>query len=149
MGSPGDTHGKEATCQCEDIRDVGSVPAKIPWRRSWQPTPVFLPGEFHGQRRLVGCSPWDHKQLDMSEMTEHACKLSRFSHVRLSVTPWTVTLQAPLSMGSSRQEYWSGLPCPPPGGLPDPRIESVSLTSLALAGGFFTTSTTWKARCVL
>ena len=37
---------------------------KIPWRREWQPTPVFLPGESHGQRRLVGYSPWDHKKLD-------------------------------------------------------------------------------------
>ena len=50
---------------------------------------------------------------------------------------------APLSMGFARQEYWSGLPCPPPGDLPDPGIKSVSLMSLALAGGFFTTSATW------
>ena len=74
------------------------------------------------------------------------CMLSRFSHVRLSVTLWASMCQAPLSLGFSRQEYWSGLPCLPPGGLPDPRIESVSLTSLALAGGFFTTGTTWKAQ---
>ena len=40
---------------------------KIPWRRAWQPTPVFLPGEFHGQRSLVGYSPWGHKELDMTE----------------------------------------------------------------------------------
>ena len=40
---------------------------KIPWRRPWQPTPVFLLGEFHGQRNLVGCSPWGHKKLDMTE----------------------------------------------------------------------------------
>ena len=40
---------------------------KIPWRRKWQPTPVFLPGEFHGQRSLVGYSPWDHKELDTTE----------------------------------------------------------------------------------
>ena len=52
---------------------------------------------------------------------------------------------APLSMGFSRQEYWSGLPCPPPGDLPDPEIEPVSLMSPALAGGFFTTSATWEA----
>ena len=57
-----------------------------------------------------------------------------------SATPWTVAYQAPLSMGFSRQEYWSGLPCPPPGDLPDPRIEPVSLTSPALAGRFFTAS---------
>ena len=55
------------------------------------------------------------------------------------VTPWTVACQAPLSMGFSRQEYWSGLPFPPPGDLPDPGMELVSPASPALAGGFFTT----------
>ena len=40
---------------------------KIPWWRAWQPTPVFLPGEFHGQRNLVGYSPWDHKESDKAE----------------------------------------------------------------------------------
>ena len=39
----------------------------IPWRRKWQPTPVFLPGEFHGQRSLAGCSPWGRKESDMTE----------------------------------------------------------------------------------
>ena len=48
-------------------------------------------------------------------------------------------------MGFSRQKYWSGLPCPPPGDLPDPGIELTSLKSPALAGGFFITSTTWEA----
>ena len=48
-------------------------------------------------------------------------------------------------MGFSRQEYWSRLPCPPPGDLPDPGIEPMSLMSPALAGGFFTTSATWEA----
>jgi len=38
---------------------------KIPWRKKWQPTPVFLPGNFHGQRSLEGYSPWGHKELDM------------------------------------------------------------------------------------
>ena len=61
------------------------------------------------------------------------------------VTPWTVARQAPLSMGFSRQEYWSGLPFPPPGDLPDPGIKPRSLMSPALAGGFFTTSATWEA----
>ena len=65
--------------------------------------------------------------------------LSRSSFVTL----WTIALRAPLSMGFSRQEYWTGLPSPPPGDLPDPGIEHVSLTSPALASGFFTTCTTW------
>ena len=68
--------------------------------------------------------------------------LSPFSHVHLLVTPWTIAHQAPLFMGFSRQEYWTGLPCPPPGDLPDPRIEPKSLMSPALAAQFFTTSAT-------
>ena len=68
--------------------------------------------------------------------------LSRFSRVRLFATLWTAARQAPLSMGFSRQECWSGLPCPPPGDLPNPGIKPVSLSSPALAGGFFTTSAT-------
>ena len=58
---------------------------------------------------------------------------SCFSHVQLIVTPWSVAQQAALSMGFSRQEYWRGLPCPPPGNLPDPEIKAVSLASPALA----------------
>ena len=57
------------------------------------------------------------------------------SHVQLFGTPWTVDCQAPLSVGFSRQDYWSGLPFPPPGALPYPGIETASP---ALAGGFFT-----------
>ena len=67
------------------------------------------------------------------------------SHVQLFVTPWTVAHQAPLSMGFSRREYWSRLPCPSPGHLPDPGIEPTSLTTPTLAGGFFATSITWEA----
>ena len=57
----------------------------------------------------------------------------------------SVACQVPLSMGFPRQEYYSGLLCPPPGYLPNPGIEPESLVSPALAGGFFTTSTTWEA----
>ena len=76
---------------------------------------------------------------------EDVCVLSHFIRVQLIVTLWTVAHQAPLSMGFSRQEYWSGLPCPPPGDLPNPGIEPISLMSPAMAGRFFTTSTTWEA----
>ena len=71
--------------------------------------------------------------------------VSHFSGAQLCVTLWTVAPQAPLSMGFSRQEYWSGLPRPPPGDLPDLGIELMSLVSPAFTGGFFTTSTTWEA----
>ena len=63
------------------------------------------------------------------------CKLSHFSTVQLFAIPWTVACQAPLSMGSSKQEYWSGLPGLPPGDLPNPGCELSSLTSSAFAGG--------------
>ena len=63
---------------------------------------------------------------------------------RLTEISWTVAHQAPLSMGFSRQEYWSELPLAPPGDLPNPGMEPTSLLSPALAGGFFTTSATWE-----
>ena len=69
------------------------------------------------------------------------CVLSHFSPVQLFATPWTVAHQASLSMGFSRQDYWSGLPFPPSGDLPGPGIEPMSL---ALADGFFTTELTGK-----
>ena len=65
-----------------------------------------------------------------------ALVVSSFSRVQLFATLWTAACQAPLSMGLSRQEYWSGLPFSPPGDLPDPGIEP---TSPALAGGFYIT----------
>ena len=64
------------------------------------------------------------------------------SHVQLFATLWTIARQTPLTMGFSRQEYWSRLPCPPPGDLLDPGIKPWLLTSPALADGFFTTSAT-------
>ena len=73
------------------------------------------------------------------------CGLSCVSHVRLSATPLTVAHQSPLSMGFSRQNYWSGLPLPSPGDLPNPGIEPMSLLSPALAARLFTTSAIWEA----
>ena len=72
-----------------------------------------------------------------------AYMLRHFSHARLFLTPWTVACHVSLSIGFSRQEYWSMLPCPPAGDLPDPGVEPVSLVSPALAGGFFTISDTF------
>jgi len=74
-----------------------------------------------------------------------ACELNHFICVQLFATLCTVAHQTPLSIGLPRQEYWSRLPCHPPGDLPDPGIEFASLISPALAGGFFTTSATWEA----
>ena len=134
---------------------------KNPWRRKWQLTPVFLHGKSHGQRRLVGYSPWSWKRAKHNLVTAAAdakslqscptlcdprggsppgspvpgilqartlervaisfsnagkwkLKVKSLSRVQLLVTPWTAAYQAPLSMGFSRQEYWSGLPLPSP-----------------------------------
>ena len=76
----------------------------------------------------------------------HACVPSQLSRVRLFATLWTVAHQAPLSMGFSRQEYCSGLLCPPPEDLPNPGVKPASLMSPALAGGFFSTHATWEAQ---
>ena len=74
-----------------------------------------------------------------------ACMLSHFSHIQFLVTLWAVAFQDPLSLGFSRQEYWSGLQFPSSGDLPNPGIKPQSLTSPALTGKFFTTSTCWEA----
>ena len=71
--------------------------------------------------------------------------LSHFSRAQLFAPIWTTAHQASLSMPFSRQEYWSGLPFPPPGDLPNPGIEPEPFMSPTLAGRFFTTSATWEA----
>ena len=63
------------------------------------------------------------RALYASFVSMRACMLSHFSHVQPFMTPWTVAYQAPVSMGFSRQEYWSGFPCLPPGDLPNPGIK--------------------------
>ena len=73
------------------------------------------------------------------------CVLSHFSHARLFVTLCTIAHQAALSMGCSRQEYWSGLPCPPRGDLPNPGIEPASPEAPVLAGRFLTTEPSKEA----
>ena len=64
LGFPGGSVVKNLTCRRPRFNPWVE---KIPWRKKWQPTPVLLPGKFHGQRSLVGYSPWDHKELDMTE----------------------------------------------------------------------------------
>ena len=73
MGFPGGASSKEPTCQCRRHKRSKFDPwvRKIPWRRAWQPTPVFLPGESHGQRRLMGDNPRDCKESDTTETTKH------------------------------------------------------------------------------
>ena len=71
-GFPGGASGKEPTSQCRRHKRCGfhSWVGQILWRRAWQPTPAFLPGEPYGQRSLVGYSPCGHKDSDMTEVTK-------------------------------------------------------------------------------
>ena len=120
---------------------------KVPWKKAWQPAPVFWPGEFHGQRSLQAtvhaaaaakslqscptlCDPRDGSPpgspvpgtlqartpewvaISFSNTWKWKVKGKSLSRVRLLATPWTTAYQAPLSMGFSRQEYWSGVPLP-------------------------------------
>ena len=64
---------------------VWSLGWEIPWRREWQPTPVFLPGESHEQRSLVSYSPWGRSELDMTDRLTHTCAVTR---ALLSFTYW-------------------------------------------------------------
>ena len=70
-GLPDSSDSKESVYNAGDL---GSIPGsgRPPWRRAWQPTPVFLPGESHGQRSLAGYSPWGRKESDMTETPLHA-----------------------------------------------------------------------------
>ena len=72
MGFPGGANGKELACQFRRHKKLEFNPLvrNIPWRRAWQPTPVFLPGESGGKRSLVGYSPWGHEESDMTEETD-------------------------------------------------------------------------------
>ena len=81
---------KNPPASAEDIRNVGSISGlgRFPWRRAWQPTPVFLPGESHGQRSLAGYSPWGRKELDTTEQLTHP-KISQRSQKRTEGLPRT------------------------------------------------------------
>ena len=128
---------------------------KIPWRRKWQLTPVFLPGEFQGQNQailwksesgflklsalVIFLSKSTYQLFSFHKTTIFLFLFFSLSCARLFATPWTVAYQAPQSMGFSRQEYWSGVPFPSPGDLPDPEIEPASPAPPTLASGFLTT----------
>ena len=107
----------------------------------WVATPFSRGSSWTTDQAWISCIAG---RLFFYCLSFHACVQSLFSHVWIFVTLWTVPHQAPLSMGFSRQESWSQLPCPPPGDLPNPGIEHVPLTSPALAGRFFTTNATWE-----
>ena len=67
VGFPGGLDGKESVFNAGDLGLISGSGRSPPWRREWQPTPVFLPGKFHGWRSLAGYNPWGHKEADMTE----------------------------------------------------------------------------------
>ena len=121
---------KNPPARAGDVRRVGFIPVSgsSPGGGCGHPLQYSCLENPHGQRSLAGYSPW-------------GC----FGHVQLFATPWTVACQAPLSIGFSRQGYWSGWPHPPPGDLPNSGIKPGSHMSPALTGRFFTTSATCEA----
>ena len=117
-GLPGWHNCKEFACQCRSRRRQGFNPwvRKIPLIRKWQPIPVFLPGEFHGQRSLVGYSPWCHKELDMTEwLSTHTQYIRQLNVVQFSRSAVFDSLWP-----HGLQHSW--LPCPSP----TPRVYSNS-----------------------
>ena len=113
---------------------------KIPWRKTCKLFQYSCLENPYGQRSLEGYSPYGHKEKDTAEQLStahimHTCPLSHFSRVGLCAALWTIAHQAPPSMVFSMQEYWSGLPCPPPGTLPDPGIKPTSPAACALHMG--------------
>ena len=81
MHSPGVSHLKKCSCNAGGWLDPCF--GEILWRREWLPTPVFLPGKFHGQRSLTGYSPWGHKESDMTEQL--TLSVSPFSYINVCI----------------------------------------------------------------
>ena len=87
--------GKEPACHCLQCRRCRFDPwvRKIPWRRKWQPTPVFLPGEFHGQWGLTGYSPWGYKESDTTEWLTHTQPLAKENYnYHILIKKWRVAV---------------------------------------------------------
>ena len=124
-------HGTPQNCSALETKQLGCLPTNSGHRRKTE-----APCPFLSYLELLLC--------------RLCAVLSHFCHIRLFTPPWTVAHQAPLSMGFSRQNYWSGLPCPPPGDLPNPGIKLASVIFPALAGGFLiTANTTWESQLLL
>ena len=81
---PGGSDDKESACQCRR-HEFDLWMGKIPWRRKWKPTPVFLPGESHERRSLEGYSPWGHKESDMTEWISACAHTHTHTHTHTPV----------------------------------------------------------------
>ena len=115
----------------------------------WDLMQELNPCRLHWTHEVLTTGPPGRFLLDFLKPFLHVCMLSCQNGVQLFTTLWTVAHQAPLSMGFSRQEHWSGLPGSPPGDLSNPGIKPTSLMSPALAVRFFTTNATWEAQAFL
>ena len=97
---------------------VQSLDWKIPWRRKWQATPVFLPEESHGQRSLAGYSPWDHKESEMTDQLHIGwvlvvacrvfnCGMQTLSYSMWNLVPWPGIKPRPPALGAWGHSYWA------------------------------------------
>ena len=110
MGFPGGASHKEPGCQCKRCKRgrLDLQVRKIPWRKAWQPTPVFLSGESHGQRTLVGYSPWGFKESDMTEVTLHV--LTAIVVLQFCAS-FYYTMKG-IHYMICKLPFWTSLPCP-------------------------------------
>ena len=130
-----------ATSQRRHPIDAESWFCSLPLKSIWELLPEFLYFSLNGGRYRNS----HHLSRKLDALRDACLRAKLLSCVRLFVTPWTVVHQASLSMGFSRQEYWSGLLFPPPRDLPDPGIEPASLKSPALAGSSLALGAVWEA----
>ena len=114
-------------------RGDARAPERVPGLEVQDLSPIFVSSCPSSSPSPVEGGNWVMAVIAASSSIEcpctNMCMPSHSSCVRLSVDPWTIARQAPLSMGFSRQEYWRGLPCPPPGCLPNPGIELMMLVA--------------------
>ena len=110
-GFSGGTSSKESACQCRRCKRCGFDPwvGKIPWRRAWQPNLVFLPGKSHGQRSLVGYSPWGLKEFDTTECLSTAQHIITFNCLTDKTLRYKTVLhplQSLLHLGTTLWSLW-------------------------------------------
>ena len=141
MNFPG---GSEIKNLPANAGDAGLIPVLGTWRRKWHPIPGFLPGESHGQKSLEGYSLWGCKESDVNEHSPRLGSYLRNTRIRgekylsfvcckspsvFRYSQRAKSLRSTLPMGILQQEYWSGLPCPPPADLPDLGVKPASFKS--------------------
>ena len=136
---------KKLPANAGHVRDTGSIPGsgRLPWRRAWQSTPVFLPGESHGQRSLIGYSPQGCKESDTTEATWHAC----MSPQKEPAPRWAYQggqkdeVSKQQSMGS-RRVMWTPSQCSPPHQIQVPRRTPILTPGQHLSQGLLAGGTT-------